>query len=70
MRLEGKVIDPNTTYRIAVNNFLAGGGDRFVILKEGRHVVQGGGDLEAFRDYVAGATKPFPAVSAGRICRK
>lgn len=70
MQINGKLIDPNATYRIAVNNFLSGGGDRFEILKEGRHLVQGGGDLEAFRDYVAGKAGSFPAAPAGRVCRR
>lgn len=70
MRSNGMVIDPNTSYRIVVNNFLAGGGDRFEILKQGRNLVQGGGDLEAFRDYVARKAGSLPAAPAGRICRR
>jgi 5'-nucleotidase len=70
MRLNGEAIDGASIYRIAVNNFLAGGGDRFEVLREGRHIVQGGGDLEALRDYVVGAGRNLTAATAGRICRQ
>ena len=70
MHLRGKQIDPAATYRIAVNSFLAGGGDRFEILKQGKHLVQGGGDLEALREHIATKGPGLPHDPAGRICRK
>jgi 5'-nucleotidase len=70
MRLNGKIVDGTSVYRIVVNNFLAGGGDRFEVLKLGRHVVQGGGDLEALHDYVATSGDKLPTAPGGRICRK
>ncbi|WP_374383258.1 bifunctional UDP-sugar hydrolase/5'-nucleotidase [Dongia sp.] len=70
MQLNGKPIVPATSYRIAVNNFLAGGGDRFVVLKDGRHQVQGGSDLDALRDYLVEAAPGLKGDVAGRICRK
>ncbi len=36
MTLNGKPIDPALTYRVAVNNFLASGGDNFTLLAQGR----------------------------------
>ena len=70
LRLNGRLVDGTGIYRIVVNNFLAGGGDRFVVLKDGRRLVQGGNDLEALRDYVAASTNMLPAGPAERICRK
>ncbi|MBK8160683.1 MAG: bifunctional metallophosphatase/5'-nucleotidase [Rhodospirillaceae bacterium] len=68
--LDGEVLRPDVVYRIAVNNFLAGGGDRFKILTEGRNLVQGGGDLDALRDYVKGHADELSDKPKGRICRR
>jgi 5'-nucleotidase len=70
MRLEGRVLKPDEVYRIAVNNFLAGGGDRFKVMTEGRNLVQGGGDLDALRDYVKGHAGELPDGPQDRICRR
>lgn len=70
MRLDGKPIVAGESYRIAVNNFLAGGGDRFLVLKGGRNQVQGGSDLDALRDYLVQAAPSLNGAVAGRICRK
>ncbi len=42
---DGTPIDPNATYRIATNNFMASGGDQFTTLKQGRNVVDTGVNL-------------------------
>ncbi len=70
MRLNGEVIEGARIYRIVVNNFLAGGGDRFEVLRGGRHLVQGGGDLEALRGYVSTTGSKLPTAPVGRICRR
>jgi 5'-nucleotidase len=70
MHLNGEVIEGASIYRIVVNNFLAGGGDRFEVLREGRHLVQGGGDLEALRNYVTTAGGNLTVATVGRICRQ
>jgi 5'-nucleotidase len=70
MHLNGQVMNSKATYRIAVNNFLAGGGDRFDVLKSGRNLVQGGSDLDALRDYLAAHAPSVKSNVAGRICRK
>jgi len=50
--LNGEIIDPQGTYRIVTNNFLADGGDAFTVFREGTNRVGGGDDLAAFVDYL------------------
>jgi 5'-nucleotidase len=47
IRLDGQPIAPAARYRVTVNNFLAEGGDGFVVLREGTERSTGGGDLAA-----------------------
>jgi 5'-nucleotidase len=47
IRLDGQPIDLGSRYRVTVNNFLAEGGDGFVVLREGTERSTGGGDLAA-----------------------
>jgi 5'-nucleotidase len=62
LTLAGKPIDPATTYRIAVNDFMAGGGDGFLTLKNstGRRDKTGILDIDAFTGYLA-AHSPLTA---------
>jgi len=64
MSLNGKPIDPARTYRVAINNFLASGGDNFTLLASGRDPVDAGLDLDATEAYLA--TNPR-VPSLGRI---
>ena len=48
MRLNGRRIDPAGRYRVAVNNFMASGGDNFTVLAQGTDRADAGFDLEAF----------------------
>ncbi len=64
MTLDGKPIDPARTYRVAINNFLASGGDNFTALGDGRDAIDGGLDLDATEAYLA--TNP-PVPKGGRI---
>jgi 5'-nucleotidase len=64
MLLDGKPIDPARTYRIAINNFLASGGDNFTLLANGRDPVDAGLDLDATEAYLK--TNP-PVPTPGRI---
>jgi 5'-nucleotidase len=64
MLLNGKPIKPATTYRVAINNFLASGGDNFTQFADGREPVDGGLDLDATEAYLA--TNP-PVPSLGRV---
>lgn len=44
-RSDGTPIEPTATYRIATNNFMASGGDRFTTLTQGSNVVDTGVNL-------------------------
>ncbi|MDX6362989.1 MAG: 5-nucleotidase, partial [Streptomyces sp.] len=52
VKLNGAAIDPAATYRVAMNSFLAGGGDGFAELGKGTNVLVGGDDLAAFEGYL------------------
>jgi len=58
MRLAGKPIDPNATYRVVINNFLASGGDGFSVFAEGTDPFDAGLDLDALEAWLA--TNPSP----------
>ena len=64
MSLNGEPIDPARTYRVAINNFLASGGDNFTRFADGRDPVDAGLDLDATEAYLA--TNP-PVPQLGRI---
>src|SRR5690606_41360620 len=50
--LDGEEIDPDATYRVVTNSFLAQGGDNFATFAEGaNHADSGLVDLGAFVDY-------------------
>lgn len=52
MRLDGEPIDPDRDYRVAVNSFLAEGGDGFKGLARGRARSGGGPDVDALVAYL------------------
>ncbi|WP_328621079.1 bifunctional metallophosphatase/5'-nucleotidase [Streptomyces sp. NBC_00354] len=60
VKLNGAAIDPAKTYRVAMNEFLAGGGDGFTVLKEHKNKLVGVPDLEAFNTYLAKSTSAAP----------
>ncbi|HEY5834712.1 bifunctional metallophosphatase/5'-nucleotidase [Streptomyces sp.] len=70
VKLNGTPIDPAATYRVAMNNFLAGGGDGFTALGEGTDPLVGGDDLAAFASYLtahSSATAPIAPSAGGRV---
>ncbi|MFF9185004.1 bifunctional metallophosphatase/5'-nucleotidase [Streptomyces misionensis] len=70
VRLNGAAIDPAATYRVAMNSFLAGGGDGFTELGKGKNPLVGADDLKAFNDYLtanSSATSPIAPPAADRI---
>lgn len=61
MTLNGTAIDPATTYRVSVYNFLAQGGDLFTAFTQGTNLTGGQEDLVALEAYLAanpGLTAP------------
>jgi 5'-nucleotidase len=50
--VNGVPVDPNASYRVSVNNFLAAGGDGFAELTKGTSLVGGPVDLDAFTAYL------------------
>ncbi|MFC0002604.1 bifunctional metallophosphatase/5'-nucleotidase [Micromonospora siamensis] len=66
LTIGGTPVDTGATYRITVNNFLAGGGDGFSVLKGGTNLVTGPVDLDAFIAYL-GEKSPVSAPTDNRI---
>ncbi|MFF5178893.1 bifunctional metallophosphatase/5'-nucleotidase [Micromonospora sp. NPDC000316] len=66
LTLGGTAVDTAATYRVTVNNFLAGGGDGFSALTGGTNLVTGQIDLDAFVDYLT-AESPVSAPTLDRI---
>ncbi len=65
--INGKPIDVNKTYTVAVNAFLASGGSGFSVFTRGVVIAQGPTDLEAVVSYIKSLPQPFTAKIEGRI---
>jgi 5'-nucleotidase len=64
--IDGAAVVESQTYRVTVNNFLAGGGDGFTVLQGGTDAVTGPIDLDAFTAYL-GVNSPVSAPALDRI---
>jgi 5'-nucleotidase len=64
--VNGVPVDPNGSYRVTVNSFLAEGGDNFTVLAQGTNRLGGAVDLDALVDYFA-ASSPVPPGPQDRI---
>lgn len=64
--INGVAVDPAASYRVTVNNFLAGGGDSFTVLTQGTNVTGGPIDLDAFTAYLT-AHSPVAPPATNRI---
>jgi 5'-nucleotidase len=51
IKISGTPIDPLASYRVAMNNFLASGGDGFTVFNEGTDPLGGEIDLDALVNY-------------------
>ncbi|SDZ16722.1 5'-nucleotidase C-terminal domain-containing protein, partial [Nitrosomonas sp. Nm33] len=51
IKVNGIMVDPEKSYRVTVNSFLAEGGDQFYVLKEGIDRMGGALDLDALEAY-------------------
>lgn len=70
VKLNGEAIDPAKTYRVAMNEFLAGGGDGFPAFKDGKNKLVGASDLDAFTAYLGAHSSqatPLDPPKADRI---
>ncbi|MFB6956038.1 bifunctional metallophosphatase/5'-nucleotidase [Streptomyces sp. NPDC056309] len=70
IRLDGKPIDPSATYRVAMNSFLADGGDGFTEFAKGTDQFVGSDDLAALVDYLTANTSaaaPYAPTAADRV---
>ncbi|HEY0868673.1 MAG TPA: 5'-nucleotidase C-terminal domain-containing protein [Fimbriimonas sp.] len=68
--LEGRPIEPGSTYKVVVNSFTASGGDGFEVLKNasGKRVDTGLLDVDALIDYLKANPSLSPATE-GRVVR-
>ena len=71
LAINGVAVNPTSTYRVTVNSFLADGGDRFFVLREGTNRAGGALDRDAFEDYLDDTTAaaPLPVPALNRITR-
>lgn len=63
MELNGRSVDPASSYRVTVNNFLSAGGDGFSAFADGTNPVDGGLDLDAMEAWLS---KGQPVPGLGR----
>jgi 5'-nucleotidase len=68
MSLNGHPIDPATSYRVTVNNFLSVGGDGFTVLKQGIAPQFGVYDVDALYSFFQ-ANSPVSPPAVNRITR-
>ncbi len=66
IKLDGVTVDPNGSYRVTVNSFLADGGDGFTVFRSGTNRVGGGVDLDEFVAWL-GANSPAAPPAVTRI---
>ncbi|MGM7722989.1 bifunctional metallophosphatase/5'-nucleotidase [Metabacillus sp. Hm71] len=60
-------MDPNKSYTVVANAFLAGGGDNFTGFRKGKNRKTGAVDVDALVDYIKSMKHPFVAQIEGRI---
>jgi 5'-nucleotidase len=62
IKISGVTVDPNATYRVTVNNFLATGGDNFTVLTQGTNQLGGAVDLDALVVYLGAHSPVLPGL--------
>lgn len=60
IKINGAPVDPAASYRVTVNNFLAGGGDGFAAFTAGTDMVTGMIDLDALVEYITAHSPVAP----------
>jgi 5'-nucleotidase len=66
LTVDGQPVRDEATYRVAMNNFLASGGDNFTVFREGTDPVGGMQDVDALEAYIAAAGSLAPP-ALGRV---
>jgi 5'-nucleotidase len=71
LRIDDRPIDPERSYRITVNSYLAAGGDAFRILRDARERTGGPLDVDALAEYLRArsTTAPVAPDRSPRIAR-
>ncbi|MES2529666.1 MAG: bifunctional metallophosphatase/5'-nucleotidase, partial [Pseudomonadota bacterium] len=62
LRLRGAEVAEAGQYRVAMNSFLAAGGDNFSVLLEGVDAAGGGQDVDAFEEYIQSRSTSTPVM--------
>jgi 5'-nucleotidase len=68
IRLDGRPLDPAATYRVTVNDFLAGGGDGYTVLRQGAAPLNGALDVDLLERLLA-EHSPLALPAGGRVTR-
>ena len=68
VKIGGTAVDPFASYRVAMNNFIGGGGDGFSVFASGTNTLGGMVDIDAFANYLT-AHDPLPMPTVDRITR-
>ncbi|HEX8241379.1 MAG TPA: bifunctional metallophosphatase/5'-nucleotidase [Allosphingosinicella sp.] len=63
LTVDGRPIDDDAVYRVAMNSFLATGGDNFTMFKEGKDTSGGPLDLDALEAWIARSSPLAPPVA-------
>ena len=69
VRVNGTPLDPNGEYTAAMVDFLAAGGDKYTVFREGTGIVNGPYDVDALVAYMESLPKPVEMEPAGRIAK-
>jgi 5'-nucleotidase len=69
LTIGGAAVDPAASYRVTVNSFLADGGDKFTVLRDGTDRLGGEVDTDALEAYLAPSLTgaPIAPPALGRI---
>ena len=68
-RVNGQPLDPSRTYRVATNDFLAAGGDRFTGFTQGKNIAYGDNIRDIFVAYVRKNSPVSPRVEGRAASR-
>jgi 5'-nucleotidase len=66
--INGTVVNPTASYRVAISNFLYGGGDNYSVFKECTNAIGGDVDIDAFVKYFQ-KHSPVPPGPQNRITK-